>query len=72
MTRRIMYPALASLLAGMCLSSIGCGGSKPPETSNAPVGKPAEGQPAPVQAGSAVSDGGTPKMSEEGATVPRK
>lgn len=61
----------AGLLLSLSLIGIACGGSKPEETSNAPVGKPTEGTPGPVPGGSPMSEGGA-KMSDQGQVVPRK
>jgi hypothetical protein len=71
MTRRMMHLSCASLLVGLSLTGIACGGSKTEEASNAPAAKPADGEGGPVKAGGAISEGAT-KMSEEGTKVDRK
>lgn len=72
MTRRISPLVFVAALAGLCLTGIACGGSKTEDQpSNAPVGKPAEGQSGPVAAG-LTNEGGSSKVNEESVKVPRK
>jgi hypothetical protein len=72
MTRRMYQLVFASVLVGLSLTGIACGGSKEADQpSNAPVGKPANGEVAPTAAGGAMTDGGSQKMSGDGQTVPR-
>lgn len=72
MTRRISRMLCGGVLVGLSLTGIACGGSKPEENSNAPVGKPPEGSSGPTQAGGAMSSEGPSKMSDQGTAVQRK
>ncbi|MCW3051914.1 MAG: hypothetical protein JWN14_1084 [Chthonomonadales bacterium] len=72
MARRMYRGLFVGALVGLSLTGIACGGSKQEETSNAPVGKPTEGAPGPVEASSSAALGGATKLGEQNISVQKK
>jgi len=72
MARRIHRALFVGALVGLSLTGIACRGSKQDETSNAPIGKPPEGSPGPVEASSSAALGGATKLGEQNISVPKK